>query len=165
MGPIPSKSTIKSFFIYQEIEMNHFRLAVADKTYEIEILSDPRAAEVQVKVDGQDFTVKTEDLSETTPMAVTIPSKFTAPVASVSAAPAVEASQASSKTVTAPLPGKINAVKVNVGQMVNVNDPLVVIEAMKAMNIIRAQRAGKISKIYVTVGGHIAYGAPLLDIE
>lgn len=145
--------------------MNHFRLAVADKTYEIEILSDPRAAEVQVKVDGQDFTVKAEDLSETEPMAITTQAKITAPVTLVSAAPAGESWSASSKTVNAPLPGKINAVKVHVGQTVNVNDPLVVIEAMKAMNIIRAQRAGKISKIYVTVGGHISFGAPLVDIE
>jgi propionyl-CoA carboxylase alpha chain len=67
--------------------------------------------------------------------------------------------------VKAPLPGTINAIKVSTGQKVKVNDELVVLEAMKAMNVLRAQRDGTIGKIYVTVGASVAHGAPLLDIE
>lgn len=145
--------------------MNHFRLVIDEKTYEIEILNDPCAEEVQVKVDGNLFNVKTEDLSVGAPI-VAQSAKLTAPVAAVPVVATVaEPVVVGSNTVRAPLPGKINAIKVSVGQNVNVNDPLVVIEAMKAMNIIRAQRSGKIGKIYVDVGGHIAYGAALLDIE
>jgi len=150
--------------------MNHFRLAVEDKTYEVEILNDPRAEEVQVKVDGNIYTVKAEDLdtAQTTGVQTAVtstPAPARAASAPVASAPVVDAAAAGSNTVRAPLPGKITSVKVSTGQNVKVNDPLVVIEAMKAQNIIRAQRDGKIGKIYVSVGGHIAHGAPLLDIE
>lgn len=150
--------------------MNHFRLVVENKTYEIEILNDPRAEEVQVNVDGNNFTVKAEDLAAALPTAAqttvtSAPVPVRTAAAPVVSAPAVDAAAAGSNTVRAPLPGKVNAIKVSTGQTVKVNDPLVVLEAMKAQNIIRAQRDGKIGKIYVTVGGHIAHGAPLLDIE
>ena len=150
--------------------MNHFRLAVEDKTYEVEILNDPRSDEVQVKVDGNLFTVKAEDLdaaqsANAQPAIASTPAPARVAAAPVASATAVDAAAAGSNTVRAPLPGKITAVKVSTGQNVKVNDPLVVIEAMKAQNIIRAQRDGKIGKIYVTVGGHVAHGAPMLDIE
>jgi len=147
--------------------MNHFHLVVGEKSYDIEILNDPRADEVQVKVDGNTYNVKAEDLSVDVPV-VAQTARVAAPVVSAPVAAPVAASEpvaAGSNTLRAPLPGKINAVKVSPGQSVKVNDPLVVIEAMKAMNIIRAQRNGKIGKIYVSVGSHIAHGAPLLDIE
>ncbi len=145
--------------------MNHFRLVVDNTTYEIEILNDPRSEEVQVKVDGTACTVKVEDLSVET-AAVKSPVRNTTPAPVQVSAPATDQPAVSGgNTVRAPLPGKINAIKVQAGQTVKVNDPLVVIEAMKAQNIIRAQKDGKIAKIYVSVGGHIAYGAPILDIE
>lgn len=144
--------------------MNHFRLVVENTPYEIEILNDPRADEVQVKVDGTTYSVKAENLAAETTVIET-PRTSSPVVAPVVAAPVAEPVAAGGNTVRAPLPGKINAIKVSTGQSVKVNDPLVVIEAMKAQNIIRAQKNGKICKIYVTVGGHVAYGAPLLDIE
>jgi biotin carboxyl carrier protein len=144
--------------------MNHFRLAVDDKSYEIEILNDPRAAEVQVKVDGNLINVKLEDLSIDTSVAASS-APVSAPVLTAPTAAASGPVASSSNTVAAPLPGKIHDIKVRSGQTVKANDPLVVIEAMKAMNVIRAQRDGKIGKIYVSVGGHVAYGASLLDIE
>ncbi|MHC1740474.1 MAG: biotin/lipoyl-containing protein [Anaerolineaceae bacterium] len=149
--------------------MNHFRLVVDDKTFDIEILNNPQAEEVQVKVDGNLFNVKVEDLSVDTPV-LPQPISVSAPVsaAPIAASPVAVAPApiaAGANTVNAPLPGKINAIKVSKGQIVKANDPLVVIEAMKAMNIIRAQRDGKIGNIYVTVGGHVAYGAAIMDIE
>lgn len=146
--------------------MKHFRLSVDGKPYEIEILNDPRADEVQLKIDGKEITVKAENLDVETAAVAAAP-VAAAPVvaAPVVAAPAAAPAVAGANSVKAPLPGVINAVKVSVGQTVKANDPLVVIEAMKAMNIIRAQRAGKIAKIYVSQGSHVAYGSPLLDIE
>ena len=146
--------------------MNNFRLVVDGKSYEIEIMNDPRAEEVQVKVDGNLLGVKVENMDVEAPVAVAArPVSAPAPVAAAPKAPVQEAAAAGSNTVIAPLPGKIHDVKVKAGQAVKANDPLVVIEAMKAMNVIRAQRSGTVSKIYVSVGGHVAYGASLLDIE
>lgn len=146
--------------------MKHFRLSVDGKPYEIEILNDPRADEVQLKIDGKEITVKAENLD--VEAAVVAAAPVAAPVVAapvIAAAPVAAPVAAGANSVKAPLPGVVNAVKVSVGQTVKANDPLVVIEAMKAMNIIRSQRAGKVSKIYVSQGSHVAYGSALLDIE
>ncbi|MRR29209.1 acetyl-CoA carboxylase biotin carboxyl carrier protein subunit [bacterium] len=153
--------------------MKHFRLSVDGKPYEIEILNDPRAEEVLLKIDGIEMTVNAENLDADVPAAAVVASTpavsapVTAPVraaaAPVAAAPV--AVTADANTVKAPLPGVINAVKVREGQTVKQNDPLVVIEAMKAMNVIRAQRSGTVTKIFVSNGSRVAYGSALLDIE
>lgn len=148
--------------------MKHFRLSVDGKPYEIEILNDPRADEVLLKIDGIEMTVKAENLDADAPptaVAASAPA-VSAPVAAparVAAAPVAVIADAN--TVKAPLPGVINAVKVREGQTVKQNDPLVVIEAMKAMNVIRAQRSGTVTKIFVSNGSRVAYGSALLDIE
>jgi len=148
--------------------MKHFRLSVDGKPYEIEILSDPRADEVLLKIDGVEMSVKAENLDADAPAAAIaapapVVSAHVAASAPVAAAPVSAA--AGANTVKAPLPGVINAVKVREGQTVKQNDPLVVIEAMKAMNVIRAQRSGTVTKIFVSNGSRVAYGSALLDIE
>jgi biotin carboxyl carrier protein len=150
--------------------MKHFRLTVDGKAYEIEILTDPRADEVTLTVDGQEFTVSAENLDVATAEVAAAPVAVAAPVvAPKPAAPAPVAAAAPAAAginrVSAPLPGVINAVKVREGQAVKQNDPLVVIEAMKAMNVIRAQSNGTVTRIYVSNGSRVAYGAALLDIE
>jgi len=155
--------------------MKHFRLSVDGKPYEIEILNDPRAEEVLLKIDGQEISVKAENLDGPVVEAAVMAeapapaaqAAVSAPVAAPrpSPAPAAAAPAAGANTVKAPLPGVINAVKVREGQSVKANDPLVVIEAMKAMNVIRAQRPGTVTRIYVSNGSRVAYGAALLDIE
>jgi len=138
-----------------------YQIKINDTSYDVEIMDDPRQDEVQVKVNGETFMVSAEDLSS--PAAVAAPVKKAAPApVTVAAAPVASAGPG---TVKSPLPGTINAIKVQVGQKVKPNDELCVLEAMKAMNVIRAQQAGTIARIHITVGAHVAYGAPLLDIE
>jgi len=142
-----------------------YQIKVNETSYDVEILDDPRLEEVQVKVNDETFTVSVTDSSAheglATPVKAPAPKKA-APVPAPSAQPVVAAGPG---TLKAPLPGTINAIKVSTGQKVKVNDELVVLEAMKAMNVLRAQRDGTIGKIYVTVGASVAHGAPLLDIE
>ena len=65
--------------------------------------------------------------------------------------------------VTAPLPGVIKSIAVRPGQQVALNDELLIIEAMKMDNIIRATRVGTIGTIHVAEGRQVAYGEPMLD--
>ncbi|MBN2257339.1 MAG: acetyl-CoA carboxylase biotin carboxyl carrier protein subunit [Anaerolineaceae bacterium] len=147
--------------------MTQYHLKIKDTTYEVELLGDPRQDEVQVKVNGEIFTVMAED---TTRMEKSTPAKTLkakAPVTgSASVTPAAEQPvTAGPGTIRAPLPGVINAIKVQSGQKVKANDEICVIEAMKAMNVIRSQRDGTITRIHVSLGSNIAHGAPLMDIE
>lgn len=54
---------------------------------------------------------------------------------------------------------------VKVGDQVSIGQTLMIIEAMKVMNPIKAPRAGKISHIFVRDGQPIEFGEPLLSIQ
>ena len=51
------------------------------------------------------------------------------------------------------------------GQVVREGDTLLIIEAMKVMNQIRAPRGGRISRIFVENATPVEFGEPLLIIE
>jgi len=51
------------------------------------------------------------------------------------------------------------------GKMVNEGDTLCIIEAMKILNQITADKAGVITKIFVDNGAPVEYGEPLFVIE
>lgn len=67
--------------------------------------------------------------------------------------------------VLAPMPGKIVRVLVAPGQEVAQDQGLVVIEAMKMQNELRAPRAGSITQVHVKEGIGIEAGARLLRLE
>jgi acetyl-CoA carboxylase biotin carboxyl carrier protein len=105
--------------------------------------------------------------------------------ATLAAAPAVPAAAAaSSATATAAAdaahPGAVNSPMVGtaylarepgsppfvkVGQSVREGETLLLIEAMKTYNEVRAPRAGKITRILVTDGTPVEFGEPLLILE
>lgn len=67
--------------------------------------------------------------------------------------------------VLAPMPGKIVRVLVGTDQEVTQDQGLVVIEAMKMQNELRAPRAGRITQVHVKEGIGIEAGARLLRLE
>ena len=54
---------------------------------------------------------------------------------------------------------------VTVGQVVAVGQTLLLIEAMKTFNQIKAPRAGTVTRILITAGAPVEYGEPLLILE
>jgi biotin carboxyl carrier protein len=66
--------------------------------------------------------------------------------------------------VKAPMPGLVVRVEVAVGQKVEVGAGLVVVEAMKMENEIRAQRAGVVETVHVAAGQTVDKGAPLVTL-
>ena len=67
--------------------------------------------------------------------------------------------------VVAPMPGKIVRVLVAPGDTVSARQPLVVVEAMKMENELRAARDGTIAEIHVRQGMSVEAGALLLVIQ
>jgi 3-methylcrotonyl-CoA carboxylase alpha subunit len=65
----------------------------------------------------------------------------------------------------ATMPGKVIAVKAVPGQAVKKGDEVVVIEAMKMENALRAPRDGTIKTVAVKVGDMVGPGATLVELE
>lgn len=67
--------------------------------------------------------------------------------------------------LTAPMPGKIVRVMVKPGDTVEARQPLVVVEAMKMENELRAGRGGVVADVHAREGQSVDAGALLLTIQ
>jgi biotin carboxyl carrier protein len=67
--------------------------------------------------------------------------------------------------LVAPMPGKVVRVLVKVGDLVTARQPVVVVEAMKMENELRASREGMVADIHVREGMSVDAGALLLVIQ
>jgi biotin carboxyl carrier protein len=70
-----------------------------------------------------------------------------------------------SRTLTAPLPGKISRVAVRPGDTVQAGDALLVIEAMKMENEFKASGAGTVVEVRVAPGQAVNAGDVLIVME
>ncbi|WP_119388170.1 acetyl/propionyl/methylcrotonyl-CoA carboxylase subunit alpha [Taklimakanibacter lacteus] len=73
-----------------------------------------------------------------------------------------ESGEAAALKVTAPMPGRIIAVHVAAGKMVEKGAPLIVLEAMKMEHTLKAGHAGKIEHVGCKSGDQIREGQELL---
>ena len=71
----------------------------------------------------------------------------------------------SSRRLVAPMPGKVIRVLVGAGDAVKARQPLVVVEAMKMENEIRAVRDGHVAAIHVREGASVDAGALLIELK
>ncbi len=67
--------------------------------------------------------------------------------------------------VVAPMPGLVVRIEVEVGQEVHAGAGLVVVEAMKMENELRASRPGVVRAVHVEVGEAVEKGASLVTLE
>lgn len=67
--------------------------------------------------------------------------------------------------IKAPMPGLVLNINVEVGQEVEENDSLLVLEAMKMENNFASPRAGKIKSILVEKGQAVDKGQLLIEFE
>ncbi len=68
-------------------------------------------------------------------------------------------------TIKAPMPGLLLDIQVKVGQEVNEDDPLLILEAMKMENLILSPRNGVIKSISATKGDAVDKGQLLIEFE
>ena len=140
----------------------------------IELLEESGIAEIEIK--ENDESVRISRLPQGGPAAA--PMIFAAPPAAAPAAPApatapVAAAAAPSRdTINSPMVGTFYTAAspgskefVTVGQKVDTGDTLCIIEAMKMMNQIEADRSGTILEILVENGDPVEYGQPLFVID
>ncbi len=70
-----------------------------------------------------------------------------------------------SKVCRSPFAGTVSKISAQAGQTIQVNDVLLVLEAMKMETVITAPIAGKIAKVNVNVGDAVQQGQVLVEFE
>ncbi len=100
------------------------------------------------------------------PAQAVTPAPVVAPAAPKEApkAPAAASATGSIK-VNAPMPGKIIAVKANVGEVVKRGDVVIILEAMKMENEIVAPSDGTVASVNVAVGANVESGEVLATLN
>ena len=144
----------------------------------IDLVEESGIAEIEV-TEGEEKVRITRSLAAPQPVYAAAPAVAAAPAPAVAAAAPVAAAGTPaaperdlSKAQTSPMvgtfyraPGPNAPVFVEVGQSVNAGDTLCIIEAMKLMNEIEAERSGVVKEILVENGQPVEFGEPLFIIE
>ena len=144
----------------------------------IDLVEESGIAEIEV-TEGEEKVRITRSLAAPQPVYAAVPAVAAAPApAAAAAAPVAAAGTPAaperdlSKAQTSPMvgtfyraPGPNAPVFVEVGQSVNAGDTLCIIEAMKLMNEIEAERSGVVKEILVENGQPVEFGEPLFIIE
>ena len=103
------------------------------------------------------------------PLPLPVPSPAAAhPAASVPAAPAASpppAGPAGNRSIASPVAGTVLEVKVRVGDLLQENQVVLVLETMKMQTSIAAPARGKVAEILVGVGDAVKEGQALLAYQ
>ncbi|WP_372835158.1 acetyl-CoA carboxylase biotin carboxyl carrier protein [Pontibacterium sp.] len=141
----------------------------------IELLEESNINEIEIKEGEESVRISRGTSVTAAPVAYAPPVApvAAAPVAPVAAAPAAEA-EAPSHTghvVTSPMvgtfyrsPSPSSPVFIEVGQTVKVGDVICIVEAMKMMNQIEADKAGVVEAILAEDGQPVEFDQPLVTI-
>lgn len=151
--------------------MPKFDITVRGKTYHVEI-PDPGATPLRVLVDGEAFEVGIVGTSTSTaafkPAEPPPPASVPPPLPPVRPfpvpRPAASAEVAGGHEVLAPMPGTVLSIPARVGQSVAPGDVLVILEAMKMKNPIRATHPGVVTDVLVQPGQSVAHGELLVRL-
>jgi biotin carboxyl carrier protein len=68
-------------------------------------------------------------------------------------------------TVKAPMPGLILEVKVKAGDVVKINDPLLILEAMKMENVLKSPGEGTVKSVTVQKGDKVEKNHVLVEFQ
>ena len=126
---------------------------------------------LKITVNGKVYEVEV-DVSEPeslSPAYVPPVGQARVPAASPPATPPAKAGPPSvadeGKVCRSPIAGTVAKIPIQVGQTIQVNDVLVILEAMKMETVITAPIAGKIAKINANVGDFVQSGQVLVEFE
>lgn len=123
-----------------------YLVTVANRVYECAV-SKTGEGEMEMTIGGQVYTAHVSD-----PRALP-----TGGIAGIGASGRAR--------ITAPMPGKIVRVLVEQGAQVAAGDGLLVVEAMKMQNEMKATKSGTVIEMHVEVGATVAAGDVLVTIE
>ena len=153
--------------------MKKFKFSIDNNPFEVAV-TELENGQIDVEVNGSNYIVTidregTKAANAPAPKAAPVAApKAAAPAAAPkAAAPAAAPAPAASgavKTVKSALPGSVTKLVMEVGQAVKKGDTVMMIEAMKMENEIKAECDGTIAKFHVAAGQSVMADDKLFDI-
>lgn len=132
------------------LDDKHFHILQNGKSFRAELLSiHPQRKQVQLKINGNKYQVQLEDQYDQLIRKMGLQIKTNQQI----------------KDIKAPMPGLVLEIMVEVGQFVAIGDPLLILEAMKMENVIKAQGEGVIKEIVVKQGAAVEKGQLMIGLE
>jgi biotin carboxyl carrier protein len=128
----------------KQVEPGVFSVLINGASFEVRLMETPRG--MAAEASGCGFAVEVRDPRDM----------------SKSARAAVGSGR---QNIAAPMPGKVIRVLVAEGDLVDVGQGLVVVEAMKMQNEMRATHAGRVTEVRANAGQTVGAGETLLVIE
>jgi biotin carboxyl carrier protein len=163
-----------------------YDVTIGDKTYRVDLVRagarwkcslDGREFPVDVVatqhgtlsllVEGKSYEVRQEELADESRMVVggeRFPVQVHDP-RSLRARRSRETGAQGARKIVAPMPGKVVRILAEVGVEVESGQPVLVIEAMKMQNELKAPKKGKISKLNVGEGDAVEAGQALAEVD
>jgi acetyl-CoA carboxylase biotin carboxyl carrier protein len=137
----------------------------------VSMMGEYNLSEIKIEMEGCNISLR----RNCAPEVAAVPVIQAAPVAVQAAAPAAPAvapvEEAHKETIDSPLVGTLYRAPgpdakpfVQVGDRVNADTTVCIIEAMKVMNEIKAEKSGVIKEILVENGQPVEYGQPIFVI-
>ena len=153
--------------------MKKFKFSIDNNPFEVAV-TELENGQIDVEVNGSNYIVTidregTKAANAPAPKAAPVAAPKAAPTAAPkaaapAAAPAAPAAGAGVKTVKSQLPGSVTKLIAEVGQAVKKGDTVLMIEAMKMENEIKAECDGTIAKFHVAAGQSVMADDKLFDI-
>ncbi len=142
----------------------------------IELVEESGVAEIEIHEGEESVRISRYAPNAAAAAPIMMPAAAMPAAAAPAAAPAEEAAPAAAKPsgheVTAPMVGTFYRAPspgakafADVGQQVSAGDTLCIIEAMKMLNQIEADKSGKVVAVLVENGQPVEFGQPLFIIE
>lgn len=128
----------------------YFHVLYNNKSYKAEVVKSDRAAKTfTLKINNHIHTVEAKDkfdlLLEKLGMSASAGSKV--------------------NTIKAPMPGLIIDVKIKAGDAVQLNDPLLILEAMKMENVLKSPGEGIVKTVTVKKGDKVEKNQVLIEFQ
>jgi acetyl-CoA carboxylase biotin carboxyl carrier protein len=139
----------------------------------IDLVSESNISELEItEADGKVRIVKADPQAVMVAAPVHMPAPAAAPAALAAAPEPVAAPVVTGHTVKSPMVGTFYGAAspgakpfAELGSTVKEGDPICIIEAMKIMNEIEADKSGTVTKILCQNGQAVEFGQPLFIIE
>lgn len=136
--------------IIEKYSDTHLRVELKGRKFDVKLLQiDNDKKELVLKVDGDIIKVKQEDEYDALLKSLGMGSGVVKKV----------------NDIKAPMPGVVVDIKVKVGQTIEIDQPLVVLEAMKMENMLKSPIEGVVKGIAITNGDTVEKNKVLITFE